>query len=109
MPANLHTALCQGYCNLRITQTWECSILFLLDLIPQVEVELAINTNSSNYYIPRGEQIAHDVDGSSRLPGSEEKFFARYSTCTLCHVHIIFIDCVKMCATTFCNWTPTAM
>lgn len=39
----------------------------------KVEVELSINTNSSNYYGPRGEQIAHDVDGSTPSSASEAK------------------------------------
>jgi len=45
----------------------------------QVELELSINTNSANYYAPRGEQIAHDVDGSTPSSASEQKdtFFTR--------------------------------
>ncbi|KAM7448595.1 DNA-directed RNA polymerase III subunit RPC5 [Porites harrisoni] len=39
----------------------------------KVEVELAINTSGANYYGPRGEQIAHDVDGLSLSSNSEEK------------------------------------
>ncbi|CAH3013932.1 unnamed protein product [Porites evermanni] len=39
----------------------------------KVEVELAINTSGANYYGPRGEQIAHDVDGLSSSSTSEEK------------------------------------
>ncbi|XP_015759588.1 PREDICTED: DNA-directed RNA polymerase III subunit RPC5-like [Acropora digitifera] len=42
----------------------------------KVEIELSINTNSANYYIPRGEQIAHDVDGSAPPSSSRETFFA---------------------------------
>ncbi|XP_068672211.1 DNA-directed RNA polymerase III subunit RPC5-like isoform X1 [Montipora foliosa] len=41
----------------------------------KVEVELSINTNSSNYYVPRGEQIAHDVDASAPGLASGESFF----------------------------------
>ncbi|XP_020608719.1 DNA-directed RNA polymerase III subunit RPC5-like [Orbicella faveolata] len=45
----------------------------------KVELELSINTNSANYYAPRGEQIAHDVDGSTPSSASEQKdtFFTR--------------------------------
>ena len=43
----------------------------------QVEVELSINTNSSNYYVPRGEQIAHDVEASAPGLSSGESFFTR--------------------------------
>ncbi|XP_020608714.1 DNA-directed RNA polymerase III subunit RPC5-like [Orbicella faveolata] len=39
----------------------------------KVELELSINTNSANYYAPRGEQIAHDVDGSTPSSASEQK------------------------------------
>ncbi|KAJ7361996.1 DNA-directed RNA polymerase III subunit RPC5 [Desmophyllum pertusum] len=39
----------------------------------KVELELSINTSSANYYAPRGEQIAHDVDGPTPSSASEEK------------------------------------
>ncbi|XP_066026636.1 DNA-directed RNA polymerase III subunit RPC5-like isoform X2 [Pocillopora verrucosa] len=44
----------------------------------KVELELSINTSSDNYYAPRGEQIAHDVDGSALSSASEgkESFFS---------------------------------
>ncbi|XP_066026635.1 DNA-directed RNA polymerase III subunit RPC5-like isoform X1 [Pocillopora verrucosa] len=44
----------------------------------KVELELSINTSSDDYYAPRGEQIAHNVNGSALLSASEgkESFFS---------------------------------
>ena len=46
----------------------------------QVELELAINTNSANYYIPRGEQIATDVDARTKGASAAEKdsYYTRF-------------------------------
>ncbi|PFX18434.1 DNA-directed RNA polymerase III subunit RPC5 [Stylophora pistillata] len=58
-------------------EAYNCFVLGA-DGFPKVELELSINTSSNNYYVPRGEQIAHDVDGSALSSGSEgkESFFS---------------------------------
>lgn len=51
----------------------EISMKYFIFFSSQVELELAINTNSSNYYIPRGEQIASDVDSQNKGSSVTEK------------------------------------
>ncbi|XP_048575681.1 DNA-directed RNA polymerase III subunit RPC5-like isoform X2 [Nematostella vectensis] len=42
----------------------------------KVEIELAVNTSGSNYYEPRGEQIASDVDRRANDAGEKDIYFA---------------------------------
>jgi len=56
----------------------------------QVELELGLNTRSKNYYQPRGEQIALDVNGTNSQ--DEEQYYERYCFLKLVKVYHLAID-----------------
>ena len=52
------------------------TVLIVHIILCQVELELGINTNSTNYYTPRGEQIAQQVSGG-QSEGTADNYYSR--------------------------------